>query len=176
MKNNKMYKDKYIDKMFKAITLFLIGFTAYQNYNKNDLPNLLITMISVLVFVNYVTKRDYYLPFLGDAVIPTGLLVPHFPEDASVTKQIRVKPRQKVIFWASEPSKNTAQMPWEAYKKYQNAGVSIANENGIATIRIRKPSSYTKPWGYGDSVLKKHFHYRVVRTNGMLGRVETVYI
>lgn len=176
MKNNKLYQDKYIDKMFKVTMLAIALIAVYQNYNKNNLSNLLITIVSAFVLINFATKRDYYLPFLGDSVIPTGLLVPHFPEDASVTKKIRVKPNQKVVFWASEPSKNQTQMPWEAYKKYQNAGVSVANKNGIAIIRIRSPSSYTKPWGYGDSVLKRHFHYRVVKTNGMLGRVETVYV
>ena len=176
MKDNKLYQEKSVDKMLKMATLVIIVYAIYQVRNKKTLDSLAVSIVGIILLINYAPKRDYYLPFLGDSVIPSGLLVPHFPENANFSKQIKIKPKQKIVFWASEPSNKPSKMPWEAYKKYKNSGVAIANERGIVTLRVRKPGVYSKPWGYGDSTLKRHIHYRVVRSNGMLGRVETLYV
>lgn len=176
MKNNKLYSEKSMDKMMKVALMCVLIYNIYNASKTNTNENLIVMFVSVILLANFAPKRDYYLPFLGDAVIPTGLLVPHFPENANVSKRIRIKPRQKVVFWASEPSDNPKQMPWNAYKQYKNSGVAFSDEKGMVTLRVRKPSVYSKPWGFGDSVLKRHIHYRVVRTNGMLGRVETIYL
>jgi uncharacterized protein len=120
--------------------------------------------------------RDFYLPFLGQSVVPCGAIKEKVPEGATVMMSIRVKPGQKVLYWASEPATEKLKTikRWdEAYLGFENAGVTVADEKGNAVLRVRKPQAYTVPV---KGQLEPHIHYRACMGNGFIGRVETVYL
>lgn len=121
-------------------------------------------------------SRDFYLPFLGETHVPCGAIKEKTPEGATVALPIRVNPGQKVLFWASEPSTEKYGLihSWdEAYLGWENAGVTVADEKGLAVLRVRTPQPYTVPI---KGKIESHIHYRVCMGNGMLGRVETAYL
>ena len=136
--------------------------------------NFVIYILVGLAAVFNLFQRDYYLPFLGRAVYPCGSLEEKTPKDADVAVTVHhLKPNVNVIFWAAEPSNEIVRNPWLAYSKNANAGVTRADINGSAILRVRNPASYQVPSG---RVLKQHIHYRVCSEDGMLSRVETVYL
>lgn len=128
------------------------------------------------------TNRDFYLPFLDEAVIPDGLFQPHStPMSANLQHIIRdLPPLTKVIYWAAEPCEvtetcNKKRMPWHAYAEYTNAGVAMSDETGTANVHIRgKPQSYNVP--YKSKIISPHIHYRYRLKNGMYSKVCTSYI
>ena len=171
---NKLYTQKSIYKA--TITLLVIGvmynvFRSYGYVSKYDK----VTNIIMLIALLSVAGRDFYLPFLGDAVIPSGALnLGQVPLNANVSTVVKVPPNSKVIYWAAEPSESTKkEMPWKAYREYSNAGVVAADEKGNATVSIRSPQEYKTPWG---KQLKPHVHYRYSKTHGMYSKVYTVYL
>jgi uncharacterized membrane protein YuzA (DUF378 family) len=118
--------------------------------------------------------RDTYLPFLGPTVMPCGVLQTVTPEGADYELRVFVKPGAKVLYWAAEPENKDLQVlqDWrQAYLTYRNAGVTVADENGYASLRVRSPQDYTVPM---KGTLSKHIHYRVCHGDGFMGRVETV--
>jgi uncharacterized membrane protein YuzA (DUF378 family) len=118
--------------------------------------------------------RDSYLPFLGETVFPSSLLKPHAPEGADMSVSVQIQPGAKVLYWAAEPESNdlkTLQNWRDAYLEFKNAGVTIADANGAAELKVRKPQAYTVPM---KGELSPHIHYRICGDNGMLGRVNTV--
>ena len=120
--------------------------------------------------------RDFYLPFLGESAVPCGAIKEKTPEGATVTMTIRVKPGQKILYWASEPATEKLKTikRWdEAYLGYENAGVTVADDKGNAVLRVRKPQAYTVPV---KGQLEPHIHYRACMGGGFIGRVETVYL
>lgn len=127
-----------------------------------------------LAALYHLTRRDFYLPFLGKAVYPCGALESKVPENADAQVVVRTKPLANVIYWASEPS--TAAVvddPWLAYQTGANSGVTRADADGVAVLRVRRPSSYRVP-PFGRT-LAPHVHYRTcVHASGMLGPVKTV--
>ena len=179
------YIVKIIEKILAAIVLFggiawaLIGlfkwniFTwAAKNTFKSAEPILYI--IIGLAALYFIFSRDYYLPFLGETVFPCEPLAEKIPDNYDTTKTIKVQPNSNVIYWASENAKDdVVDNPWLAYSKYSNSGVTRSDENGIAVLKVRKPVPYKVPSG---RTLNKHIHYRVCMNNGMLGRVETIYL
>jgi uncharacterized membrane protein YuzA (DUF378 family) len=118
--------------------------------------------------------RDYYLPFLGDAVFPCGALTEKVPEMADTTVTVKVAPNVNVVYWAAEPNTKVVSTPWEAYNKYANTGVAKSDANGNVVLKFRKPAYYKVP-GLLKRTIEPHVHYRVCSYNGMLQRVETKY-
>ena len=116
-------------------------------------------------------NRNTYLPFLGEAAFPCGLLKPSKPENANELVKIYTYPNAKIVYWAAEPGTSDRDYK-QAYSLYKNSGVTISDSNGIAKLYIRKPSGYNVP---GKS-LKSHVHYRVCIRDSMLGRVETIFV
>lgn len=120
--------------------------------------------------------RDTYLPFLGETLVPCSILVEKTPDGANVSKEVIVTPGAKVLFWASEPQTEHLNElnDWrKAYLEYANAGVTIADASGRATLRVRKPQAYKVPM---KGRLESHIHYRVCGANGFLGRVQTEFM
>lgn len=118
--------------------------------------------------------RDFYLPFLGEAVMPCSVLEPKVPENADTEVKVLVKPGDKVLYWASEPANESMKelKDWRhAYLDYKNAGVAIADSDGFAALKVRHPQPYTVPIK-GD--LEAHVHYRVCMHDGFIGPVKTV--
>jgi uncharacterized membrane protein YuzA (DUF378 family) len=129
-----------------------------------------------LCAIGVMFSRDFYLPFLGQAVVPCGAIKEKVPEGATVGMTVRIRPGQKVLYWASEPATEKLKTikRWdEAYLGFENAGVTVADEKGVAVLRIRKPQPYTVPM---KGQLQPHIHYRVCTGGGFIGRVETLYL
>lgn len=133
-------------------------------------------VVYVLVGVSalvHVFSRDYYLRFLGETVFPCGSLKEKTPADANVRAKVYVEPGVNVVFWAAEPNLEIVDNPWQAYSEYANAGVTKADNAGVALLAVRRPASYKVP---SRRTLKSHIHYRTCDDKGMLGPVKTVYI
>ena len=122
-------------------------------------------------------RRDVYLPFLGETLIPDAALSPRTPQGANDQVSIHTRPGAKVLYWAAEPNPNQGSevQSWkEAYGSYQNSGVAIAGDDGGAILRIRgPPQRYTVPM---KGTLETHVHFRVSDGNGFFGRVQTIYL
>lgn len=176
-KNNKLYREKSIQKLIKGGLVSMPFILAYVLYYETKREVLAFVCIAIGIY--FLTRRDFYLPFLGDTVFPGGSLIQQSPLNATVSRKIKVRPYQKVVYWAAEKNDKAdpRQMPWSAYKDYSNSGLAIANEKGIAELKVRKPAAYSKPWGwFGSKGLRPHIHFRLQKTNGFWGRVETYYL
>lgn len=129
-------------------------------------------LIYILVGVSglyFMTKRDYFLPFLAKTHLPCSEMVEKIPENANIAVPVTVTPNSNVIFWAADEA---ADDPWTAYNKYTNAGLVRSDANGIAVLRVRQPQPYSVM--NGIKTLRPHIHYRVCSTDGFASRVETV--
>jgi len=123
-------------------------------------------------------RRDVYLPFLGPTVLPAGAMMLKTPMSATESVEIIARPGAKVVYWATEPSVNSdqAKLPgWEdAYGDFDNSGVTMADDQGKATLRIRsRPQAYTVPI---HGRLSPHVHFRIEEPGGFFGRVKTYYV
>jgi uncharacterized membrane protein YuzA (DUF378 family) len=125
--------------------------------------------ISALLLIG---QRDVYLPFLGSTVLPCSAIPVSVPDRADKEVIIRgLQPGAKILYWASEPetaglaSINTWQ---QAYLGFMNAGVTVVDRRGIATLRIRSPQPYTVPI---HGRIERHVHWRQCGDGGMLGPV-----
>jgi len=133
---------------------------------------ILIGLCALLIAFN----RDTYLPFLGPTVIPCGAIQEHTPPGATTQMQVSVQPDAKVLYWAAEPETEHLKnlKDWrQAYLKFENAGVVLADSSGIATLKVRRPQAYLVPW---KGRLEPHIHFRVCGQGGFLGRVKTVFL
>jgi len=171
-----------------AMILLIIGGLNWGSkaiLGKDLISKLLVDvpMVSRVIFglvgvaaIALLFHRDTYLPFLGETVMPCSVLAEKTPDGADTTVSVQVEPGAKVLFWAAEPGMeplahvNTWQ---EAYLKFANAGVSTADSNGVATLRVRHPQPYTVPL---KGTLQPHVHYRVCRGGGMMDPVQTTYL
>ena len=121
-------------------------------------------------------RRDVYLPFLGESLVPAGALTARSPQGANDQVTITTKPGTKVLFWAAEPNPTAGKaLPtWqEAYGAYENSGVAVADERGKALLRFRgTPQAYTVPV---HGRLDPHVHFRVA-DDAMLGPVQTYFL
>lgn len=123
-------------------------------------------------------RRDVYLPFLGQTLVPAAALELKTPQGANESVTITTRPGAKVLYWAAEPDPNGSSKvlkSWnEAYGNNENSGVVKAAEDGKAILRIRgPPQAYRVPM---KGRLAPHVHFRVEEAHGMLGRVQTVYV
>lgn len=118
-------------------------------------------------------RRDTYLPFLGETVMPCSMLSEQVPEHADTEVTVGgLTPGAKVLYWATEPAtEGLARIKdWRrAYLQFANAGVTTADDAGRATLRVRKPQPYTVPL---KGPLPAHVHWRVCGDGGFLGPVQ----
>lgn len=184
------YSDKFNEKLVRTLLmcagLFYFALAIYgEDFFKYYVGQQWLQACYVMFGLSglYVcTDRDYYLPFLGDTVIPDGLLQPHVkPMSANLQKKLKnLPPYTKVMYWSAEPCEVTEtcgveKMPWEAYGDYTNAGIATTDANGDAMIHIRgKPQSYNVP--YKSEVIMPHVHYRYKKNNGMYSKIFTLYV
>ena len=153
---------------------------------KRHLP--LDRIIYVVVAVSAVAlavQRDTWLPFLGNSVLP-GAVVPLKKNMGDTTVDVKVTPGAKVAYWAAEPetkldainkgaSEGNKAVPLvrAAYDQFENSGVVVANDQGVATLVFNKGTSYIVPSG---RKLESHVHYREFGEDGMMGPVKSVFI
>ena len=151
------YNDKLAEKIVRSILMIaaifyiplaIFGDEFFKHYIGNQWLQIMYFIFG-LSGLYVCMDRDYYLPFLGDTVLPDGLLSQHTsPMSANLQHELKnIPPSTKVIYWAAEPCEITEtcgveRMPWESYSDYTNAGITTSDENGNAIIRIRgKPQS-----------------------------------
>lgn len=172
-KGKEVYNSYKKDVIARKLLMLLCIYVFITNIRKLEVVSIIASVISVYCFTVLGMNRDYYLPFLDDTVLPGYLLKPIYPDESDTIRVIKVNPEQKVVFWASNPRSNDGRkvMPWDAYGDYDNSGVTIADKNGNATLRVRKPSSYYKP---GGGKLEPHIHYRTEIANGMFSNIKTL--
>jgi uncharacterized membrane protein YuzA (DUF378 family) len=138
---------------------------------------IIVYVLVGLAAVFLITNRALYLPFLGESVVPCSVLSDRSPDHADTEISLHgQRPGSKILFWAAEPATQglATIKDWkQAYLDFSNAGVTMVDGSGHATLRIRKPQSYTVPV---MGALKSHVHWRACGDNGMLGPVQTTPI
>ena len=130
-----------------------------------------------LAAVGLLFRRDVYLPFLGETLVPAGALAEKTPQNANDQVTVTTKPGAKVLYWATEPNPTQGkELPtWDvAYAGYENSGVVTADASGKAILRVRgPPQAYKVPM---KGALQPHVHFRVCEANGFMGRVQTLFM
>jgi len=130
-----------------------------------------------LAALSLVFRRDIYLPFLGETIVPGGALAEKTPQNANDQITITTIPGAKVLYWAAEPNPTQGKdLPtWnEAYSEFENSGVAVADGAGNAILRFRgPPQAYTVPI---MGRLESHVHFRICDEHGVMGRVQTKMI
>jgi uncharacterized protein len=112
--------------------------------------------------------------FLGPAVLPCYQLKNNHPIDFNKIVNIQIKPNTKIIYWASDEHHDKNKIhndTWTAYGDYSNSGVTVSDEKGNATLKLKKPSQYIVP---RKGLLPIHLHYRTCNSNGMMSKIETI--
>ncbi len=122
-------------------------------------------------------RRDVYLPFLGETLVPAPALTQRTPQNANDQVTITTKPGVKVLYWAAEPNPTQGKeiSTWDkAYGDYENSGVAVADASGKALLRFRgPPQAYSVPT---KGRLEPHVHFRVCEANGFMDRVQTLFL
>lgn len=132
--------------------------------------NKVIYILVALAAIKLAIKRDNWLQFLGNAVLP-GSLIPLKQNKGDTVVEIKVRPNSRIAYWASLPSDEKTPEVNKAYGDYSNSGVVMSDEKGIAKLTIQKGTDYIVPSG---RVIKRHVHYRELdQAWGMVGPVKT---
>lgn len=162
---------------FNYLTLVIFNTTIVQKIFGYGLVGRLIYGIIGASAVAVAFNRDTYLPFLGETVVPAcDILSERIPEGADIRVKVRVPPGSKVLYWAAEPANEglEAVRDWrDAYARFKNIGITVADVRGHAYLKVRSPGSYRVPY---KGRIDPHVHYRTCQQNGMMSRVETVFI
>jgi hypothetical protein len=138
----------------------------------------------IIVFIGMVvlmTNSSYYKSFLGKTEFPCLQLRESKPFKANIAYKIRTKPGTRIVYWAAEANMNPQQkdiLPRsDAYGKYYNSGVAIADKNGIAILAVRKPQPfYTKMFGIVRRDKSIQINYKISTFEGQLGDTKTAYL
>jgi predicted membrane channel-forming protein YqfA (hemolysin III family) len=179
---NKIFLNEiYIHIVIMSIIL-IFSFVACIYILFNDNYNTLLRIFSIVVLaciVMLAIKKETFLPFLGIAYVPNTLLsVPKYPQGANISYNIDMKDYEEgttVIYWAATKTDKIIEDPYEAYKSFDNVGVTVVKD-GIAEVRIFCPDKYKVKKVFTKS-LEKHFHYRIVfKETGFLSPVMTVKV
>lgn len=132
-----------------------------------------VVAISALILA---FQRDTWLPFLGESVLP-GAIMTLKTNSGDTTVDVKVKSGTKVAYWAAkpetEPTEGTVPPVKAAYDDFENSGVVVANEQGVAKLVFNKGTSYVVPSG---RKIESHVHYREFGEDGMMGPVKSVFI
>lgn len=171
--------DKWIYLIAMALALLgaLVWSVSGLFSRKGKLIAYIVYGVVALAALYVGVHRDTYLPFLGETVLPCAALAEHTPEHADTSVSLSgLKPGSKILFWATEPATDGLARikSWEkAYLEFANAGVTIADQSGHATLLFRRPQPYTVPvHGRVDS----HVHWRTCQDGGMMGPVQTTMV
>lgn len=172
---------------FYALAMLLViigglnwGYFAFTGFNlvtmltgRGAFANMIFAAVGIAA-LSLAFTRDVYLPFLGQTALPCSVLKPQTPEGADFETKVFVRPGAKVLYWAAEPDTDhlsTLKSWQEAYLGFNNAGIALADKDGYAVLKLRKPQPYTVPL---MGQLESHIHYRVCGDRGMLGAVTSV--
>ena len=146
------------------------SFLGYQSYTDK-----IIYIIVALAAIKLAFNRNTWLPFLGFSAFPSQSFVPNkFNSMGDSIVKVTVKPNTRVAYWSALP-KQSQETPYvdDAYGKFENSGVVMSDNNGVAELLILPGSEYRIPSG---NVIDRHIHYRELDLPaGMMGKIETVY-
>jgi hypothetical protein len=146
-------------------TAVVIGLMGVLAYRATHWTQVLAAALVVVPFLG----RDAFLPFLGRAAYPCDSLAPTVPPGADTQLVVRATPGARVAYWAADgPSGDNYRV---AYGDLSNAGIAVADREGLATLTFRAPRGYSVRW----KKLAPHVHYRVCAGHGMFGRVQTAF-
>ena len=183
--DNVFFEKKVYSKEMMFVTLGAVNMAIVGLFNQNGIktiadyinPNVYRLLCIIIGFsgIHLIFNRDSFLPFLGDAAFPCQSLRNRIPAKANTEVKVRVPPNSKVVYWASNPSDKILRVQ-DAYNNYENSGVTTANDDGVAILRVKKPSAYRVPRTYINKKLEPHIHYRLCKTPGMLSSVKTVML
>lgn len=161
-----------------ALVWLSVGIFGY-NFLEKLLGRFMSRIVYVLVGISALAvmfSRDFYLPFLGESVLPCSILKDQVPAGASISHTLRVEPYQKVLYWAAEPDNKGFEKlnTWDqAYLDYANAGVSTADADGNVLLKVRPPQPYSVPM---KGRIEPHIHYRICDKKGFISRIYTVFL
>lgn len=146
---------------------------SLNNFLKIKLPfNKIIYFIICIIAIYISIKRETWLPFLGETILPSIFIPLKIPTNYNKTITIKTEPNSKIIYWASLPHTEIPDVSI-AYEDYSNSGCVLSNNLGEANLYIMEGSSYTVPF---NKEINKHIHYRVFNNNNnMLSEVYTIY-
>jgi len=157
---------------FNTVTT-VFGFNIIEKINnriKIDKYLAIIILISILYLAK---KQTTWLPFLGKTVFPEQL-VPLKTINGDTHITVNVKPNTKVAYWAATPNDNENRFVLDAYGDYNNSGVVLSDNNGVATLIFDKGTGYNVP---GGKHINPHVHYRELNGEwSMIGPVKTIFI
>jgi len=190
-----MYKTKInqIRLAFFARILLILGGINYLymgifSHNKflfmnipKNIQNILFIIIGTAALYLFF-NRDYYLPFLGESVIPT--IVPLRANSKNIVKTVitNLPPKSTIIYWAAVPGqggKDVISDPYTAYSNYTNSGVVLSNEKGEAELVYECPVKYqVSKFGIFKKNLNRHLHYRYMNPQmpGFISEVKTLFL
>jgi hypothetical protein len=162
------------------IILYSIISALYILFNNNY--NIFIRIFAIFIIaaaVILMMKKETFLPFLGLAHLPNTLIAEEkIPKGANLSYSIDMNDYEDgtiIIYWAANKTDKIIEDPYEAYKNYNNVGVSKV-KNGKAEVRIFCPDRY-KVKKIFNQLLERHFHYRIVyKETGFLSPVMTVKV
>lgn len=136
--------------------------------NLEKIIYLIAGVFGVLIAIN----RNYWLPFLGESVLPSNL-IPLHSNNGDTTIKVNVKPNVKIAYWSSKPSNKKLKVD-KAYDDYSNSGVVMSDKNGVAILTLNKGVGYFVPSG---KYIKSHVHFRELNGDyGMIGPIKTYYL
>jgi len=179
--NKIFFNEIYIHMLtITIILLYSIISSLYILFNDNY--NIFIRIFAIFIIASAVIlmmKKDTFLPFLGLAHLPNTLIADEkIPKGANLSYTIDMNEYEDgtiIIYWAANKTDKIIEDPYEAYKNYNNVGVSKV-KNGRAEVRIFCPDRY-KVKKVFNQLLERHFHYRIVyKDTGFLSPVMTVKV
>jgi len=153
------------------------GLDLIKNFLGRRVASIIYIIVGVVTLL-LVSRRDIYLPFLGQTLFPGEILTLKTPQGANESVKLKTRPGARIVYWAAEPemySDGKQLNYWDkAYTTYENSGVVKADDEGVAILRLRGPPQSYKI-GYFIT-LKPHVHFRVEGANGFFGPVQTKYV
>jgi len=179
--NKIFFNEIYIHMItITLIILYSIISALYILFNNNY--NIFIRIFAIFIIaaaVILMMKKETFLPFLGLAHLPNTLIAEEkIPKGANLSYSIDMNDYEDgtiIIYWAANKTDKIIEDPYEAYKNYNNVGVSKV-KNGKAEVRIFCPDRY-KVKKLFNQLLERHFHYRIVyKETGFLSPVMTVKV
>ncbi len=161
-----MYIHLYAHLLSAAVVMLYIAYTIYVS--KKYTVGMFIAFVAAVYLA---MDRTLWLPFLGECAMAPSL-IPLKSGQGNTKVSVQVAPNSKVAYWSALPGTELVPVK-DAYGKYANAGVVMADAEGKAVLQFDKGTKYSVP---GGRVLDSHVHYRVIGDDGLMGAVKTVYV
>ena len=179
---NKIFFNEIYIHMATITLILLYSIISSLYILLNDNYNIFLRIFVIFIIAATIVlmmKKETFLPFLGLAHLPNTLIAEEkIPNGANISYSIDMNDYEdgtKIIYWAANKTDKIIEDPYEAYKNYNNVGVTKV-KNGKAEVRIFCPDRY-KVKKVFTQLLERHFHYRIVfKDNGFLSPVMTVKV